>query len=172
MQSSAEKDQWIQQFEKSTEAVQKAILKAGDTLLLKKPGPDKWCIAEITEHLNISDKSAMIAMLRDGGEPTAEQTAASAEKVALMLAYNDNTWIAPEAATPKGKYNTVQEALDAFDKTRKKLLKFFQENELSHLAAGFEHPRLGMLSRFQWLQFMTWHANHHLQQMESILKTA
>ncbi|MBS3913896.1 MAG: DinB family protein [Bacteroidetes bacterium] len=133
-----------------------------------KQAPEKWNILEVMEHLNISDKSSMLAILRDGGPETEDHVRSSTNKINEMLAYNGQGWVAPQAAEPSGKFRNTEEALDTFIKTRMKLRKFAEENELNHIAGGFDHPRLGTLSKAQWMQFLVWHANHHFKQMNQI----
>lgn len=132
-----------------------------------KPAPDKWSILEVIEHLNITDKSSYIAMLRTAEPPTAAELE---EKERKFIEMSNMQLIAPTAATPVGKFTTQAEALKVFYGTRKRIEDFAMESDLQLLATGFEHPRLGFLTRSQWLRFLAWHARHHAKQIGRILE--
>lgn len=76
---------------------------------------------------------------------------------------------APEAAMPKGIFKTKEEAIDAWKSNRENVLKKVNPDNIWMLAAGFEHPKLGMLTTAEWMLFMCWHSEHHLPQIESCI---
>ncbi len=135
-----------------------------------KPGPEKWSILEIIEHINITDKSSYISMLRPSDPPTAEELAEKEIRFDRLANAENLSLIAPSTAEPKGKFKTLHEAIDNFKATRQKLYEFAGQNDLNSLAIGFEHPRLGFLTRSQWLRFDTWHARHHAKQVRRNLE--
>jgi uncharacterized damage-inducible protein DinB len=160
----------ISQFQRSTENVAELISGLSETLFVLKPAPTKWSIAEILEHLNISDRGSYLAIVKSDQPATTQDIEASEQRIAEMLRYNSNNWVAPDSATPKGTFKEVALSLHAFVQTRDKILDFVQQNDLSLFNANIAHPRLGHLTRQQWLQFVTWHANHHRVQMENIIQ--
>lgn len=135
-----------------------------------KPSPEKWSIAEIVEHLNISDKGAYLAMLKPGPIPTEAEFNESKLRIASMLGGAAGAWIAPEAAQPTGKYTNTAALLQDFMKVRNRLERQFETGDPAQLALGLEHPKLGFLTQQQWLEFLIWHTEHHLQQIRGILQ--
>lgn len=135
-----------------------------------KPAPEKWNILEIIEHINITDKSSYISMLRPSDPPSAEELAEKEIRFNKLANTENLSLVAPSSAEPKGKFKNLQEALDHFKATRQKLYEFASQNDLNSLAIGFEHPRLGFLTRSQWLRFDTWHARHHAKQVRRNLE--
>lgn len=169
MQKILSNDEVFEAFHQATETFLQLAHKFTDQSAGIPPAPGKWSGLEIMEHVIITDRSAYLAMLKAGEVPSAESLAEKEARFTRMAEADNIQILAPEAAQPKGKFKTVTEALEAFVSTREKLMHFARENDLSLLAAGFEHPRLGMLTRQQWVRFSTWHVLHHSKQMQRIL---
>jgi DinB superfamily len=161
----------LHKLEESTTAFNDSFKGLSNSVFTHKLSPEKWSIAEVVEHINISDKSAYIALIKSDGLPSPEHLAESARKVGIMTGRENRTYIAPEPAEPKGIFTEVEAASVAFLKTRNRILTFAQTAEMEMLATGFEHPRLGLLVRSQWIEFLTWHTLHHQQQIMRILNT-
>lgn len=161
----------IRDYSESSREFLDTLSTLDESVFLLKPGEGKWNISEIVEHVNISDKSSYLAMLKTSGEPTREESEVSEKNVAAMLDTENMNFIAPEAAHPKGQFKTPKEAIEVFEKTRNRILDFVMSNELRWQATGFAHPRLGYLSRIQWLRFVTWHSRHHLKQIRAIISS-
>jgi len=140
-----------------------------DTLVFKMDDA-KWSIADIIEHINISDKSGYVAMLRTAPAPSKDILEETQERLRKLAADTNFIAIAPASAAPLGKIKSTEEALALFQPTRNRIADFVSKNELESLAIGFEHPRLGFLTRHQWLLFLAWHSNHHAKQIETILR--
>jgi hypothetical protein len=162
-------DNYPQQFASITAFIVEFIKPISAPNFIWKAGPEKWSIAEILEHLNISDKSGYIAMLKPMETPTADRIEAMEKRFSGMVNNDNLSFAAPPAAEPKGKFLMVEQGLAEFLKTRTKITDFIAQNNLSLLAGGFEHPRLGYLTRQQWLRFLIWHSEHHFKQIKNTL---
>lgn len=153
----------------STLQITSKIQNLENDVFTAKPANGGWSIAEVIEHLGISDKTALFAMKRGYAEADAAQKREVDVKLKMMERAQDFAAIAPEAATPKGIYNNTQEGIAAFTELRDRIVEFAKDQEPDLVATGFEHPRLGYLTRGQWITFLTWHANHHYKQIQRIL---
>lgn len=150
---------------KSTQAFAAELESTSEDIFILKTGIN-WSISEITEHLCISDKSAYIALIKQNTVDENELKNTFQERIVYLHA-NDNIKLeAPDAAKPTGKFASVQDAVQEFNKNRQRIEQFTQSTNLDEFATGFKHPRLGYLKRFEWLQFITWHSNHHLKQIQ------
>lgn len=153
----------MQDFETSTRLFLDAFDHISDDLFVRKPLTG-WSIAEVVEHVNISDKSAAIACMRSNGLPKAEEALSAQAQIDRFMAMEKNKLEAPAAAEPKGIFETVTQATHLFQKTRQKLWENASIDP-QFQATGFAHPRLGFLTRQQWLEFVIWHANRHGEQI-------
>ncbi len=141
-----------------------------EKILFNKPKPEKWSIAEIVEHLNISDKGAYLALLKQGEIPTDEEKEASIQLIRSVLSGSNGAWIAPEVALPTGRYQDKSMLIADFFKLRTRLEKQFENWNPEHLAIGLGHPRLGFMTQKQWLEFLNWHTLHHFKQIQGIVE--
>lgn len=153
----------------STQGIVNTVQHLSNEQLLAKPTNGGWCVAEVIEHLGISDRTALFAMKRGFSEADAAHKREVDIKLKMMERAQDFAAIAPEAANPKGIYTQTAEALEGFTSMRNSIAEFVKDLEPDLLATGFEHPRLGYLTRAQWVAFITWHANHHHKQILRIL---
>lgn len=153
-------------FNKITGLITGFVSALSDEAFVNKPARG-WSVSDILEHLNLSDKSGYLAIIREGIASQELETLAK-EKMAIYTGNTDIQLVAPEAAEPTGRFTEVAASLKEYNKTRNRISVFIEANDLSTLAAGFEHPRLGMLTRKQWIDFLNWHGIHHLKQMKSL----
>ena len=152
-------------FMKNTAKMCGIFYEINEESFFKKAGPDSWCIAEIAEHLLISDRTGLFAIVRK-----TLPTQRNPLEIIGLLEERSNTKDlkieAPEAAVPKGVFQSKEEAIAAWKDNREKVLKRVNPENMFLLAAGFEHPKLGMLTVAEWMLFMCWHSEHHLPQIE------
>jgi DinB superfamily len=67
----------LETFNSQNQELRMLLESLPEKILFNKPKPEKWSIAEIVEHLNISDKGAYLALLKQGEIPTDEEKEAS-----------------------------------------------------------------------------------------------
>lgn len=159
----------VQALLKSTNTIIETVKLVDNELFIKPHSDGRWSISQIIEHLNISDKSAYIAIIKTSGIPSIMQVEHGQNAMRILRESKEQKWIAPEGAMPKGIFNDVSTALYNFEKTRSRFIAFAANENLELLATGFEHPRLGVLTRKQWLEFVIWHSEHHLLQVEQLI---
>ncbi|MBM3921400.1 MAG: DinB family protein [Sphingomonadales bacterium] len=155
----------VDTFTKNTAKICGILFNIDDQIFFRKPTQDGWCVAEIIEHLLISDRTGLFAIVRKS-QPT-ERNPLEIMGLLEERSSTKNLKIeAPEAAMPKGIFKTKEEAIDAWKSNRENVLKKVNPDNIWMLAAGFEHPKLGMLTTAEWMLFMCWHSEHHLPQIE------
>jgi hypothetical protein len=157
------------QFEKNTANLCGIFFKIDEGTFFRKPETSGWCVAEIIEHLLISDKTGLFAIMRK----TLPTERNPLEILSLLEERSKDKGArlqAPEAAEPKGIFKTRDEAIAAWKDNREKVLKKVTSENIWMLAAGFEHPKLGMMTVAEWMLFMCWHSEHHLTQIQRCIK--
>lgn len=119
---------------------------------------------DVTEHLWMVDRMALLSMMKGpihaGREPL--------ERMHLLertMLHPEARFSAPESAAPGGRFKSRGQALDAFMKQREKIRDFAGGNDLTMLASALPHPRLGFLTRAEWISFLAWHSAHHGKQV-------
>jgi len=133
-----------------------------------RPAPEAWSMAEIAEHLTVTEEVAMEAIEKALAAPpaSAEKKMETAGKDDLVLRAVPNRTRrvqAPESVQPTGnRWATRDAAAAEFTPRRDRTIAFIEQtnHELrSHIAP---HPVLGPLDSYQWLLFLAAHTERHL----------
>lgn len=162
-------EQILGDFKRSTEMLNARLEGFSDEAFMRPPAPGKWSAADITEHLYISDRSAWYAMAKNP-RPAERHPLEKAGMLEERRQQTEAKYEAPEPARPKGAFGSRREAIDAWYANRQKILSLAETENPEMLAGGFEHPKLGWMTRAEWLLFITWHTEHHLRQFEALPK--
>jgi len=139
--------------------------------------PDKWCIAEILEHLYLTYTGTTKGFSRllasdqaQGNVPTLRQRMRAL--VVTRAGYFPKGVKSPLVAMPRGLPS--EKALSEI------VLKIAEMDEMmSHCVAKFgadtkvlDHPVLGPFSVSQWRKFHLVHGRHHLKQIRQLRRQA
>lgn len=146
------------------------------------PAPGSWSVAEIVEHLAVSEprvaglleklvgKAEAEGSWRDtsgDGEARFPSPVSIAEHVERSRA---EKYDAPEAIRPTGNVS-VKDSLARLREARASVERLRPRLErVDGTALRFPHPAFGPLDLYQWLAFIGMHEERHLRQIESILE--
>jgi hypothetical protein len=137
-----------------------------------KPGPDRWSVGEVVEHLALAEslifdlQQKMVA----GPAATAEQRAAAQGKDEMMLkVIPDRTQkaTAPEPLQPAKRLGSRADVLAAFEERRGKTIAYASKTT-DDLRGRVGDSPLGPLDGYQWLLFIGAHTERHLGQIREV----
>jgi hypothetical protein len=140
-----------------------------------KPAPDRWSIAEIAEHIALSE-DAISQVARKALEGPAEPEKAvrnnanheSDQKLLDAVVDRSTKHTAPETLQPKHKFATPQDAVEHFRAARDANIRFIettQDDLRAHFAAD---PGVGSLDAYQWFLMMSAHTQRHTAQINEV----
>jgi uncharacterized damage-inducible protein DinB len=140
----------------------------------ERPGPDRWSVAEVLEHLAMVDNSIakactrQLATARESGLPPESDTFSVLESLPIAeLANRERVLPAPERLRPKGI--DADAAWREIETARARLLEFVHASDgLALGQVSFPHPALGPLNLYQWLLFVAGHHARHAAQIREI----
>ena len=138
-----------------------------------KPAPQSWSIAEIAEHLILTDRAypEMTArMLKISATP--EQMTGTQGKDATVMTVIPNREKkarAPDALIPKRSFATPQDALTAFRQARDANLAYIRNTQDSLRNHVSDHPAIGALDLYQWYLMLAAHTERHRAQMHEVM---
>jgi hypothetical protein len=131
-----------------------------------KPGPDRWSVAEVLEHIVVTEefllKNTEEVMKAPGGK--ADRDYKSIDKlVVTAIADRTRRAEAPAPVQPTGRWSP-QAALDQFLKARAKTTAFLKSTQglRDHVA---DSPLGQPLDAYQWLLFISAHSERHTKQI-------
>lgn len=143
-----------------------------------KPTPEHWSVAEVAEHITLSEKmfgDAASAGLK--AEPTAQSADAkkTAERDAFLakaIPDRSKKAQAPDMLKPTGKWADKQALMAEFQKLRQANLEFVNANDEQALRSRKAPAPFANNDLLQLLLFMTAHTDRHLKQIDEVKASA
>lgn len=142
-----------------------------------KPSAGAWSVAEVSEHITLSD-GLLLAIAQRSLKSPADSVKAKAllgKEQVVINKLKDRTYKAqaPESLKPLNRYSTRQELIEAFKLTREKTANYVKTTNDSLKGHVVPHPLFGDLTAYQWPVMIPAHANRHVDQLDEVkaLKT-
>ncbi len=163
----AEKKEGLAQLDRTRAGVIEATKGLSEAQWKFKPGPDRWSVAEVMEHIALSEdmlleNTSKKVMQAPAGK--ADRDYKTADRVVLTaIADRTQKAQAPEPLVPTGRWSP-QEALDQFLKSRARTAEFLQSTPdlREHVV---DSPIGQPLDAYQWLLFTSAHSERHTKQI-------
>ena len=157
--------------ERLREAVDRVPAAARDT----RPAPERWSVAEVLEHLALVEGrvGALFGLLLADAPKLADADGVATELDRANLRNRDRRIEAPEAIQPTGTVSAGA-AMATLEQTRQQLLALLDriESERVDLSkVSRQHPVLGPLDGYQWIQAVGGHEERHTMQIVEIAST-
>lgn len=164
----AELDRAVAYLEKTRDGVLEATRGLSPAQLNFKPAPERWSVAEVTEHLAATEGFLMNLVLTQVMTAPArtEPTDVKAIDELVLKAIPDRTTKlkAPEPLVPTNRFNTPADSLQQFKDGRAKTLAFLQQTKDLRDHA-LDSPLGKKLDAYQWVLFIAAHSDRHTKQM-------
>ena len=138
-----------------------------------KAGPDRWSIAEVAEHIALSE-SLILGMIegqvlkapaKKPGEGITD------EKLIAGVTDRSQKAQAPEVLKPTNKWPTREALVKDFNASRDKTIAWLKSTQEDLRAHAAPHPAFGPLDAHQWILLLAGHSARHTAQIEEV-KTA
>ncbi|HMG90309.1 MAG TPA: DinB family protein [Chryseolinea sp.] len=150
------------------------IDKISETQWKYKPAAGQWSVAEISEHITLSD-GLLLSVAQNSLKSAADNSKANSlvgKENSMIERLKDRTQKsrAPEVLVPTNRYATKKDLIAAFKIEREKTIVYVKNTKdplKNHIAS---HPLFGELTAYQWLVMIPAHANRHLAQLEEVME--
>lgn len=166
-----EREQGIKYLEKTRDGVLTATKGLSEAQWNFKPAPDRWSVAEVTEHIAAAED---LLMQRLQGEVMKAPPRTGSDDVktidALVLkAIPDRSHKAqaPEPLKPTNRFGSPKDSLKHFQESRAKTIAFLKKaDDLRQHAT--DSPLGKKLDAYEWLLFISAHSERHTKQIEEV----
>lgn len=163
----ADKKEGLAQLERTRAGVVEATKGLSEAQWKFKPGPDRWSVAEVVEHIGLVEgflieSTSTKVMESPAGKP--DRDCKSTDQLVLRaIADRSQPAKAPEPVVPKGR-QSPEEAMDQFLKTRGRTIEFLKSTPglRDHV---MDSPLGQPLDAYQWVLFMSAHSERHTKQI-------
>jgi hypothetical protein len=168
--SASERSMAVEEMERTRKAFLASLEGLTDAQYRYKPAPDRWSVAEVAEHIAVSEEM-LLGMIKERilKAPASPELLSQVQPDSALLisrVTDRSTKVqAPEMLRPSGRFPTVDAVRAAFNQGRDKNIEFMKTApENLHAYAG-PHPVLKVLDGYQWLLLVSAHSSRHTAQI-------
>ncbi len=138
-----------------------------------KAAPDRWSVAEVAEHIAVSEETLMgmvtERIMKSPAAPEKKEAAKGKDDLLRKQVTDRSTKVqAPEMLKPTNRWATESDLAKAFNASRDKNINYVQttqEDLRSHFGA---HPILKDLDAYQWIILISAHSARHTDQIKEV----
>ncbi len=136
-----------------------------------KPAPDRWSVAEVTEHIAAAEDFLMgmvtEKVMKAPARTEADDVKAIDEQVLKAVPDRTNKVQAPEPLQPTNRYGSPEASLKHFEESRGKTIEFLKStNDLREHAA--DSPFGKKMDGYEWVLFVAAHSERHTKQINEV----
>ncbi len=171
--SPAERETALKSLQATHDAFLQSIAGISEKQWRFKPAPDRWSVAEVSEHITVSEsallglvqKQIMMSPVNPDKRP---EVAGKDETVLKMVPDRSHKAQAPEFLKPTNRWATREELTKAFEESRKATMDYVRTTNDDLRDHFGPHPALGSLDAYQWILLISAHSERHTKQIEEV----
>jgi DinB superfamily len=137
-----------------------------------KATPEKWSIAEIVEHLALSENGLFQIMQQSLKTPAdslkRNEIKVTDEQISRRLTNRNTKVKAPEVIQPTGKFPSVEAAMKAFTQRRDATIQYVSTTNDDLLNHFWQHPATGTIDLYQTMLLISAHSERHILQLREV----
>ena len=168
-----ERESALKSFQTTRDNFLKSIAGLSQKQWTFKPGPDRWSVAEVAEHITVSESSLsglveQKIMMSPAAPEKREQVKGKDEMILQRVPDRSHKAQAPEFLRPTGRWTTEADLTKAFEESRKATIDYIRTTNDDLRDHFFDHPVFGTLDGYQWLLLISSHSARHTAQIEEV----
>lgn len=160
----------LHNLEKNTSALYGKLSDLDDSMLVLKPHHKAWNLGEIFEHIVLSEKGIKNILEKKLARKEVGKNQLWEEAKLEFLMKRSVQYPAAEIVKPKGLWIKHRDLLKSFQMNRFEIQNYISQPEIYQSTKAFGHDLLGDMTYIDWVNFMMYHANRHVRQMNEVLK--
>jgi hypothetical protein len=171
--TSAERDAALKSLQATHNAFLQAIAGLSEKQWTFKPAPDRWSVAEVSEHIAVSE-SMILGLVQSkfmAGPATPEKRAevkVTDEVILARVPDRSRKAQAPEFLKPTGRFADRAAVTKAFEDARKNTMEYVKTTQDDLRDHFGPHPMLGTMDAYQWILLISAHSERHTKQIEEV----
>ncbi len=135
------------------------------------PAPDRWSVAEVTEHIAAAEDYLMSMVtekvMKAPARAKEEDTAALDAMVKTAIPDRSHKAQAPEPLKPTNRFGSPEAALKHFEESRAKTEEFLKKTD-DLRAHAVDSPLGKQLDGYEWILFVAAHSERHTKQIQEV----
>jgi len=137
-----------------------------------KPGPERWSVAEVAEHITLAEDylfNASQQILTSPATPEKKAEVQGKDEIVLTKTLDrSRKGTAPEPLVPSHKWASHQEMIEQYTKSRDRTIAYISSTQDELRSHFYKHPAYDLLDAYQWLLFMAAHSERHILQLKEV----
>jgi len=132
------------------------------------PAPGRWSVLECVEHLAVSEDYLFAQMM---ASHLSETPVVNEKREAMIVAVGldrNRKVQSPDVGKPAGKFSTLAAALNHFQTTHERTIKFVETCHEDLRCKITSHPIIGTVNCYEMLLMIAVHPFRHAKQIEEI----
>jgi uncharacterized damage-inducible protein DinB len=170
--AAAERDEALKQLQTTRDNFLKSIAGLSQKQWAFKPAPDRWSVAEVAEHITVSESTIFSLVQNVMKSPAApekrELVKGKDQVIEQRMPDRSHKAQAPEMLRPTGRFATEAELVKTFEERRKATMDYVQTTNDDLRDHFFDHPVFGTLDGYQWVLLLSGHSARHTEQIEEV----
>ena len=166
-----ERDTLLKHLDQTRQAILASVAGVSEAQWTFKAGPDRWSIAEVAEHIAISETTILQIItekiLKSPAVPR-DPNAISDAKLLEGLLDRSARFQAPEMLKPTSRWATRDALVKDFVAARDKTAAYVKTTADDVHGHAAPHPVFKMMDGYQWLLLLSGHSARHTAQIEEV----
>ena len=158
----------VETLESSGREFRDAAAGVSEEAAAASPGPERWSILQVVEHVVVSERAMLSAFER---AQVSETSLENREKEAMIVTRGGRRLVrleAPAKSRPAGRFPTLGQALGQFIAAREQTIRFAAEHDGNLYFRTVTHPLFGPVNGYELLLIIAVHAQRHGRQIAEI----
>jgi len=169
----AERDAALKSLQETHDAFLKSITGLSEKQWTFKPAPDRWSVAEVSEHIAISESTIFgLVQKQFMASPAAPERRAEVkvtdQQILTMVPDRSRKAQAPEFLKPTNRWPAREELVKAFEQNRTATENYVRTTNDDLRDHFGPHPLLGTMDVYQWILLISAHSERHTKQIEEV----
>jgi hypothetical protein len=164
-------EELIDYLDRERAGIDAAIASVPSARHTAKASPEAWCVAEVVNHVALTDGRITALLSRITGEARAAGAGPDHDASPILPTIDVSRFVdrSQKVRNPRGDPSpdaSVADGLAALDRARDQLKKLLRSADLPNLnLVSAPHPAFGALTGYQWVAFMAAHTRRHADQI-------
>lgn len=167
-----EREAALKLFQSSRDNFLKSVAGLSEKQWTFKPAPDRWSVAEVAEHITISETTIFGLVQKTMQAPAdpskRQQVKGKDQLIEDKVPDRSQKFKAPEILQPTGRWSNEADLLKAFEQARDSNMNYVRTTNDDLRDHFFDHPVLGPMDGYQWLLLIATHSARHTAQIEEV----
>jgi len=169
----AERQAALQNLQATHDAFLKSIAGLSEKQWRFKPAPDRWSVAEVSEHITISESTifGLVTQKMMTSAATPDKRAdvkVTDQQILTLIPDRSHKVQAPEMLKPTSRWATQAELVKTFEQERMATMDYVRTTNDDLRDHIYPHPLLGPLDAYQWILLISAHSERHTKQIEEV----